>query len=544
MPMPENNSAWPPTGWGAAYAAYDENDAWWSGDTVRLAKLYGGGAHVTQGQKDSRTAATLKAIAERGRTLFWGAKGRSIQSDAPAPIRQHLPAAANLATLSSDIQFAQSPRFLIDGEDADSKQPEAILLNQLMNSDTSLAQLGTYGETKAALGAAVCVPMFDAEIAPGEVWWESFGPDTAIPTFRNGRLSEVTLWSELQEDRVYWRLLMHHGVENGAGYIEYALFEGRSDNLGRRVDLGAHPLGRPYLDVPDLDEHSRVATGLDYLDAVYGINTPTIAWRKDPMLRYAGRSDFAQLHPLFDDLDRIWSSLMRDIRLGVGRTFMPQQYLTSLGRGQGAAFNELAEYVTSLEMPGDVSDGGKLPIHHQQHAIRIEEHERAANLAYREILRKAGYSQSSWGDGNGDGGGQITATEIEDRNAASERTRAKKNMHDKGTLSRLARIVMDTHRVQFGGDGIGDKLPVVEFPEMSQESPRELAETVQLLDAAGAISLLQRVRRTNPGWTQTQVTEEVNAIRAEQGLAEPDPAALGRVIGDLEQQDENEGDEE
>ncbi len=548
MAMPTENSAWPPPQWLAAYVAYAENDAWWTGSRQRLESIYGGGNGQHPLVKPHRNGGLVSdivaGIRDRGKSFFWGAKGRNFTPGAPQPIRTHLPAAANLATLSSDLQFAQSPRFLIPGEEADSKNADAVQLRKLMDADRSLAQLNIYGEMKAALGAAICIPMWDVELAPGEVWWEAFGPDVAIPEFRNGRLAAVTLWSEQQEDRTFYRLLSHHAVEDGVGYVEHALFEGRIDNLGKRVDLGAHPIGEPYVSL--VNDQSRAVTGLKRLDAVYGLNAPTVEWRRHPTLRYAGRSDFAQLHGLFDDLDRTWSSWMRDLRLGVGRTFMPSAYLNSRGRGRGAGFDELAEYVTKLEMPGDLVDG-RLPIHHQQHEIRVEQHERTLNAAYREILRKAGYSPSAWGDGGGQEGGQITATEIEDRNAASERTRAKKNLHDRQTLGELARLVLEVHSFHYGG-GLKpvEELPVVEFPEMSQEPPKELAETVALLEAAGAISLLMKVTRANPDWTATQVSAEVTRIQEERGQSMPDPATLGRVVGQIEAQqgDEDERDDE
>lgn len=537
--MPTENTAWPPPQWLPAYLAYAENNAWWTGNRKELEAIYGGnsgrpGHAYAAPARNGRASAVGAALRERAATFFWGARGAARTVGAPAPIRAHLPAAANLATLSSDLQFATPPRFLIDGEEPDSTDERAVTLRELMDTDRARAGFNIYGEAKAALGGTITIPMWDREIAPGEVWFETFGADTAIPEFRSGRLAAVTLWSEIVEGSTYWRLLSHHGVENGAGYIEHALFVGKIDNLGRRVPITEHPIGAEYADM--VDSASRVATGLDRLDAVYGLNAPSIEWRRDPVLRYAGRSDFAQLHGLFDDLDRTWSSWQRDLRLGVGRTFIPSAYLQSLGRGQGAAFDDVAEYVTRLDVPGD-ADGG-LAIHNQQHAIRVDEHLATLNATYREILRKAGYSPSAWGD-HVAGGGNVTATEIEDRNAASERTRSKKNLYDRQTLGELARLVMEVHRVQYGGPGADlEKLPIVEFPEMSQETPRELAETVGLLDAAGAISLMQKVARANPDWTATQVSEEADRIRSEQGLAAPDPAALGRVVADTFTDDE------
>lgn len=545
MPMPEQETVWPPANWIKAYLSYAENDAWWTGDKATLEAIYNGSHDLMTQVRGGALQNIVQSIRKKGRGLFWG--GGDAQNPGTRPrVRSHLPAAANLATLSSDLQFAQSPSFLIPGKDQDEDDPLVVALNETMNTDRVLAGLGVYGETKSALGAGICVPMWDQDLAPGEVWFETFGPDTAIPEFRNGRLAAVTLWSEVQEGSVYWRLLTYHGVDKGAGYIEIGLFEGRRDNLGKRVDLGAHDLGRPYVDpeVSKIDASSRIATGLTRLDAVYGINTPTIEWRKDPTLRYAGRSDFAQLHGLFDDLDQTWTSLMRDLRLGRGRLFIPSTYLQSMGRGNGASFDDMAEYVTKVEMPGDIIDGG-LPIKGQQFEIRVDEHEQTLNATYREILRKAGFSPSAWGDGGGQDGGQITATEVDDRNAASERTRKKKNLHDRQTLGELARIMLEVRNAQgYGTEVLPDRvLPYVDFPEMSQDAPKETAETVAMLNAAGAISLLQKVARANPGWTSKQVSEEVKAIMRERNQEMPDPTTLGRVLDEAQDADEA-GDED
>jgi hypothetical protein len=70
---------------------------------------------------------------------------------------------------------------------------------------------------------------------------------------------------------------------------------------------------------------------------------------------------------------------------------------------------------------------------------------------------------------------------------------------------------------------------VVEFPEAIQPSGEELAAEAKARKDAGAISTLQAVRDTRPGWTAQQVEEEVNRI--ESATQAVDPVTLGAQTG-------------
>ena len=139
-----------------------------------------------------------------------------------------------------------------------------------------------------------------------------------------------------------------------------------------------------------------------------------------------------------------------------------------------------------------------------------------------EILRKAGFSQSAWGDYAGER--QQTATEVDAKDKASERTRDKKILQERVAIARAASVALEIDGLIFPGKGGGRfDQPSVIFPDVSQEDPEKLARTLTLLDTAAAISLEQKVRRANPDWEDDQVTAEVAAIRAERNTA-PDPA--------------------
>lgn len=521
MPIPTENTAWMPAPWDFAYRAFAENDAWYTGDTAALAKMYGNAeaarsTHVRHGQP---MQGGLVGAASR---MFWGRPVPSGESRA----RLHVPAPADLATLASDLVFAEPPEVKLEQTLRASKKAQDRL-DLIANGDEAHATFNQMGELKSALGAVALVVRWDTAVAE-HAWLEPSAADVIIPTFRSGRMIECTLWSEYVKGSVHYRHLEHHAV----GYIEHALFEGRSDNLGKRVPLNTITETATYAELVNSD--SVILTGIDRLTAIYNKNMPTAAWRKKGVLANTGRSDFAQLHSLFDGLDETFSSWMRDLRLGAGKILVPEAALDFNGLGQGASFDSGREVFAGLNMPGDPS---KIAFDKVQFDIRVEEHERTAFGIYREILRKAGFSQSAWGDYAGER--QQTATEIDAKDKASERTRDKKILQERVAISRAASVALEIDGLVFPGKGGGRfEQPTVVFPDVSQEDPEKLARTLTLLDTASAISLEQKVRRANPDWEDDQILTEVAAIRAERP-AVPDPAAF---TGDDEEIEDSSGD--
>ncbi|MCT1395660.1 hypothetical protein M4D51_07960 [Microbacterium sp. p3-SID338] len=509
MPIPEQNTPWLPAPWDMAYKAFAENDAWYTGDVAALEKLYqrAGTARVTHTRHGQQMQGGLVGTASR---FFWGR---------PVPAgenrtRLHVPAPADLATLASDLVFAEPPEVKLEQTLRASKRAQDRL-DLIANGDEAHATFNQMGELKSALGAVALVVRWDTEVAD-HVWLEPSAADVIIPTFRMGRMVECTLWSEYVKGSVYYRHLEHHMV----GAIEHALYAGSENNLGRRVPLNEIPETTTYAEL--VDDDSCIVTGIDRLTAIYNPNIPTAAWRKKGVLANTGRSDFAQLHSLFDSLDETFSSWMRDLRLGAGKILVPEAALDYNGLGQGGSFDSGREIFAGLNMPGKP---GEAAFDTVQFEIRTEAHEKTAFAIYREILRKAGFSQSAWGDYTGVTG-QMTATEVSDREKASERTRDKKILHERVAIGRAASVALEIDGLVFPGKGGGRfDQPTVVFPDVSQEDPEKLARTLTLLDAASAISLEQKVRRANPDWEDDQISAEVAAIRAERPTV-PDPAGF------------------
>ncbi|MHA3724330.1 hypothetical protein ACXR2T_10665 [Leucobacter sp. HY1910] len=511
MPMPSPNTPWPPKAWAPAYSQYAENDAWLTGDTKTLASIYqqGGGATHSHGGVPHRGG--LVGAASR---FMWG---RPVPAGEQRT-RVHVPIAADLATLASDLQYSDPPVVEFADGMTVSEQAQARL-DDMQNSDSHHAMLNSMGEIKSALGATVIIPRWDTGLED-HVWLDYAAADTVVPVFRHGRLVEVTLWSEFLDGHVYYRHLEHHTI----GAIEHALYRGTASNLGSRVPLQERPETEAYAALVDGD--SRIVTGIDRLTAGYLPNGPALSWRKSGVLKDAGRSDFNQLPPLFDNADEAWSSWMRDLKLGAAKLIVPEAYLRSNGPGAGASFDTFREMFVGLQIPGAM-DGLTLSAH--QFAIRTQEHKDTLDEITGQILQKAGFSPSSWGLGDKTGS-QATATEIQHRERRTETTRSRKNLYDRKVLSRMGSVALELDGMLFPGKGGGRYDLNVIFPDISRTDPKVEAETIGLLKVAEAISTETAVRRANPDWSDDAITEEVERIqRGRDAQQPPDPFTFGKV---------------
>lgn len=509
MALPADNSAWPPPAWAGAYDTYAENEAWYIGDTEKLADIYGRShrqrpSYRVNGQE--RTGGFVGAVSR----FFWGRPVPAGQNRT----RLHIPAAADLATLSSDLMFSEPPTVGIEGLSKES----TLRLDLIANSDQAHATFNEMGELKAALGATVMVPEWNLQHSD-HVQLASYGVDVVIPEWEGRYLVAATMWTEYVDGQVYYRHLERHEV----GRIEHALYRGTESKIGRRVPLEERP-ETSYL-AKMVNAESSILTGIDRLTVSYNKNMPTMSWRKKGVLAETGRSDFAQIQPLFDVLDETWSSWMRDLKQGGGKLLVPEAALQTGPRGTGATFDSDQE-VYGLSIPGEI---GKLTMDKVQFEIRVEQHERTAYAIFREILRKAGYSPSAWGDYGSNG--NITATEIDDRAQGSERTRDKKSLFDKQAIGQQSSVALELDGLLFPGKGGGRfDTPVVTFPEVSQEDPEKAARTLSFIAAAGAAStrsIVALYREGDTDWDDKRIDAEAETIRAEKGLAPaPDPATF------------------
>lgn len=509
MPLPAGDVQWPPKGEAKARAVYDECGAWYGGDPAELSKFYA--SSLSTGTADGGVAVDRhSALIGLRKRSFWGATPPGGQ------LRQaklHIPIAATIAAVSSDILFGTPPDFTVEkGRTVDAKgtrtaTPTQARMESYLDDGGVASVLLEGGELAAAYGGVYLRLGWDPEVS-GMPLWDAIPPDSAVPEWRSGRLRAVTFWRELDRDG---GKVLRHLERHEPGKIWHGLYSGDSDKLGTRAKLEEHPETEEFVKL--VNAAGYVDTGAKGLTAEYLPNM-----RPNRVLRGAqiGRSDFDGTFGLMDSLDEVWTSWLRDIRLGKGRLVVPSVYLTSRGRGNGATFDveqEIFEAVDALPKSGD---GLAMTI--AQFAIRVTEHRDTAMEIAHQIVHAGGYSTQTFGDS---GDVAMTATETAARERRTTSTRQRKVGYARPVLRRLARtcLELDVHHFKPDGVAVGDV--AIEFPDVAAEDPQARATAFQMLRAADLMSIETGVRLLNPDWQDTEVLKEVERIRKDRGDAEP-----------------------
>ncbi|GGR80882.1 hypothetical protein GCM10010252_19250 [Streptomyces aureoverticillatus] len=484
MALPENGAAWPPPEWAAYYDRIAVDDAWYSGDRGKLARIYG---------REQKTP----------RRRLWAR--RSTAHRPGRDTRLHVPLAGDIAQTSADMLFADMPGVVVDDARTQAR------LDQLLADGHIQQMLLSAAEQCAALSGVYLRATWDRDLVDRPLL-TAVQPDNAIPEWRFGMLAAVNFWRELSGSttQAVWR----HVERHEPGRIVHALYQGSGDNIGRRVPLTEHPDTAALVGSIERDGES-TTTGIRQLTAAYVPNmTPNRLHRGSPI----GRSDYAApIYDQLDSLDEVWTSWMRDIRLARARLIVPDGYLRSNGPGRGASFDEDAEVYAQLNMPPTENGGITL----SQFEIRVEEHQRTAEALTRQAAQSAGYAARSFGLDQ-DGGAARTATEVNSDDDKSTTTRRKKAGHWKQGMSDALFALLELDAVHFGSRAPAER-PRVEFPDGVAESPMDTATTLDLLNRAQAVSTATRVKILHPEWNDTEVAAEAAAILRETGTAAPDP---------------------
>lgn len=507
MPLPAPGSPWPPPELGPALDQFRVWDAWWAGDPVELAAVYGGsyagGQRIGGGRPSQYRGGVVGALAR----MWWG---RPSPANEPEE-KLHVPLGGDLARTAADMLFSEPVKVVAeDSADVNAR------LEDLLN-DTGHSRLVETAETVAALGGGYIRPVYDQTISD-RAWLDCVAPDAAVPTWRWGRLVDVVFWREVAaDDDVVWRHLELHVP----GRIEHALYRGDKETLGRLVPLQDVPATADLAELVDAD--GAVETGYPGLDVTYVPHMlPNRQWRRKPMLAPMGRSVLAGCEGMLDKLDMTYSAWMDDIELGRGKVIVPETWLDDQGPGRGASYDPNRRFFTPL--PGALKlDKAEVV----QFAIRVDEHDRTTKALVEQVLRHAGYSTGSVGEVE-PGGGLKTATEVTADERRSFITRGRQIGYWRPALmGNILPALLAVDARAFGRpDPAGVELNV-EFADSVQEDTLTLANTVNVLAQAQSASIETRVRMLHPEWDETQVRDEVALIREDQAAAMPAPFDFG-----------------
>jgi hypothetical protein len=515
MPLQFDPGApWPPRHCEPVYAQVEQWDAWYVGDPGRLAAYY---ATDRAGMPMNRPSQHRGGIVGQLARFWWG---RPIPDGQPAA-KLHVPIASDVAMFSADLLFGSPPEVgfeeadkAVSGAWDDVVEYGSLWARLLEAAEVAAGNGGVY--LKAVSLPALCRAPFLCAVPPG----------AAVPEWTMGWLSAVTFWQEVRRDDQgrRWRHLERYEVMAGKGVVYHAVYLGTDSKLGRPMDIGAIAM-----DVPDVMSLMSTGGGIAQDDGsvLYFTGTTGLAATFVPnvlpnrMIPRSphGRADFAGTEPFMDAADETWSSLMRDFRLGRGRLVVPEHFLRSQGAGRGATFEVEQEIFTSIAgMPG--TDQGKA-LTATQFAIRVTEHLTTVAEQMKVVMRGAGYDAAALDQGTDQAA--KTATEVVSDASRTVATRSKKIGYWTPAMRWAAITLMEMNAAYFGGKSLGSDDVNIEFPDATTISPYVQAQTLQLLDAAGAISTEIKVRMLHPEWDGPQVAEEVARIGAAVGRNVPSP---------------------
>lgn len=517
MPLPPPNTEWPPCEHGYIHDQLLVFDAWFTGDRELLVSAYGGwsgfgarpgfGASGTQSgfgggwfggdqsMPQDHPSQYRGGLVGRAARMFWGEPRHNGQRIS----KVHVPAAADIASTSAGLLFAEPPTITADDEGTQTR------LDDLLD-DRWWATVHDGAEVCAGLGGVFFRVGWDEEFTQRPIV-TAIGPDLAVPVFRFGQLAEVTFTWQLSCTAV--GVVIRHLENHTIGTVEHGLYRGTRTSLGQLIPVTEHPSTEILVDA--LDEMGQVSTGLDRLDVVYIPNLPSRRWRKHPIGCSLGQPDIAGVEPLLDSLDEAYTSWMRDIRLGKSRVIISQAWLNSYGPGKGASFDMDEELLVKV----NIAPNQDAPLELIQPAIRFDEHAGTCTALLERIYTGAGYSLQTFGLA---GAVAMTATESDSRDSKTGQTRGAKIRYWKPGLTELVETMLAVDAQVFHS-GVTVAPPTVEFPPEAAESIEVLAQAAQLLLAAEAMSMENRVRLVQPSLDDDELNEEVQRIKDEQAAA-------------------------
>lgn len=494
MPLPQPSIQWPPADWHDVFQKYQEHAAWYSASPRELAHFYGGTVTMTE------RAPWWK---------FWNRAGR-VTVEHQTRSQLHMPLAGDMASTNAALLFGESPAISIAEAHEDNAPQGATAtedrLQEILRISDVESRLNEAADTGAALGGVFLKVDWDRELVQAPIL-SVVQADMALPEFRYGILTAVTLW-RLVEQEVDDGRYLRHVERHEPGMILHGLYRGSEDNLGVRVALEEHP---ETARLPDVVELPFPGLAIRYIPNM----------RPNRLFRgwAIGQSDYAGSEGMMDALDETWTSWVRDIRLGKARLLVPEEYLGRQSAGR-FTFDLEQEVYTPLDIPPASEQG----ITENQFAIRVDEHERTARNLVEYIVGHAGYSRQTFGIGIEGSAESGTALRIRERRTLS--TQQRKAKFWPSPLADLFEAMLAIDQQIFRRETQVFRPRVVLADSLTPDQS-ETATVIDLLNRAGALSTEIKVKMAHPDWDQPQVDAEVARIREEQGLALPDPMQTG-----------------
>lgn len=478
--MAEHKMAWPPIGW--LWQDYDVNLAWYSGRPERL-----------------------KAVASNVHR-FWGSDEQ---------VKLHVPIAADIAALGAGMIFAESPKIECEDERTQERLDDLNEKNGLYSLMLRAAELG------GVCGGVFLKATWDAE--DGRPKMHAVPANCGLPEWRSGELYRLRLWCIVREDENgnVWRT---EEIYTNDGHIITRLFKGDENDLGTEFPLDS--IEETAGTQPD------VQSGVNMLLATYVPNL--LPNRQYPHVMF-GRSDFDGLLGLFDALDEAYSAIQRETRLTKTTVIVPAEYL----RKRDAIFGvenqacKANQWVYSNNTGAFVAldiDSGQTssPITVINPEIRAEQRVAICDDLIRKIWQMAGYSPQSAGldvTGTAESG-----TALSMRERKSIRTTEVKKTHWWHALHHMMRVMLRLDAAIFHS-GVDPEVELtIELPSNAQPDISKMAEILEQLERAGAISTEMKIELLHPDWDEEKRAAELERILSE--AAAPAQGEINRILNE------------
>ena len=448
---------------------------------------------------------------------FWHRHGKA---------KIHVPLAADMAAVSSDLLFGNAPRCKVydDREEAEENDKQNRL-DLILRKNTFESLLQEAAETAAVIGDVYLKCNWDSKaLAYPSICYVS-GED-AVPEYRFRKLVCVHFFTIIKQDRKtgrIWRLYERYEP----GHIWSMVYTGDAAVLGTETPSGLESYG--------VEEHVAVPGG--------GMMAVHIANMKPSRVReqYYGRSEFEGMRDMLDSLDEAWSSWMRDIRLAKARLIVPGEYLRKRdsagpdGQPNGQQMFPDNQYTFEFDedvevyVAMDIANDKNMAITPSQFAIRAAEHAATVEALIRNIISMGGYSPQTFGL---DINGQATSgTALLIREKKTYQMRSKKlNYWSEPLESFLTAVLHLDAEVYHIPNVHPDDRVIVEFPDSMSTDITTMAQAVQMMHNAQAVSVRTAIKMLHPDWEDGQIEEEAEKCMLEFGT--PDPLAVAEE-GDL-----------
>jgi hypothetical protein len=529
---------WPPQDYEntKSLRLYNEYGAWYSGDVEALWSFYSNQPASMVPYPVYRPSQFQPGLIGFLARFFWGRPLTPGQSTT----HSHAPVAADLSGLSRSLLWAEPPQFTVPDQDRRhtasdgaviNENPAQKRLNDILRDGGWYATLSEAAEIASAYGGAYVRTQANVGFTD-QPTGTVITPDHAVPMWGPGDdLWAVTFWRHVNPS-IYssstsgpvLRHLERHEMTTGPSpicVVYHALYSGSSDKLGKPTALQDGDAECQRL-AGMVGPNGEIVIGTSRLDVSYLPNLrPHRIIKGTPL----GRSDYQGLTIKFDEFDETWSALMRDVRNGKGRLVVPKEYLRSLGPGKGATFDPEQEIFTGVSVDGPDKP---LQIQSTQFAIRVQEHVGVLDALWKTITRGAGLAADAFGEESGDGPA-MTATQANAKKGRTAGTRGDKILYASPGLRRTAFVILELDALYYGS-GITASPVMLEWPDAVAPDPLKIAQTLQLLEAAKAISTRSKVEMLHPDWSDEDIDEEVELINEENAPppALEDPGTFGQ----------------